>query len=226
MNTLHTFGCSLTASTTWPKDLANKTGYQIKNHAVPAGDNITQVRRFKNLMLHNQVKENDYIIWEVTYLNRLGFRLPPDHRFYQNNKDNKEVKHNFHTHLSNILDDQFHIDYVAFNQEWYLTNWYVQNISEMLSDLLFSFKIANEATNGNLIVWFAQNNIFENEKTESNFIKYLKDKKIKHLDYKTQSMMSWVHENNYELAVDKLHPSPKIYKLYCETFLYPKLIQQ
>lgn len=225
MNTLHTFGCSLTASTMWPKKLANKIGYQIRNHAVPAGDNITQVRRFKNLILHDQIKENDYMIWEVTYLNRLGFRLSPDHHFYKNNKDNKKVKHNFHTHLANILDNQCHIDYVSFNQEWYETNWYVQNINEMLSDLLFSFEIACNVTSGNLLVWFAQNNIFEDQTTEDNFIKYLKNKNIKHLDYKTQSMMSWVEENNYELDKDKMHPSSKIYDLYSETFFYPKLIQ-
>ena len=225
MNTLHTFGCSLTASTDWPNMLARKTGYKIANHAVPAGDNMTQVRRFKDLVLHHKIKEEDHIIWEITYLDRLGFRLSPDHHFFLNNKDNKIVKHNFHTHLTNILDNQLHQDYVAFNEEWYDTNWYVQNINEMLTDILFACKIGNNLTKGKVLVWFAQNNIFEDQTIESKFINYLDSNNIKHLDYEKQSMMSWVNENNYELADDKMHPSQKIYELYCETFLYPKIIK-
>jgi glycosyltransferase involved in cell wall biosynthesis len=31
MNTLHTFGCSLTASTTWPTDLANKIRWAFEH---------------------------------------------------------------------------------------------------------------------------------------------------------------------------------------------------
>jgi hypothetical protein len=226
MNTLHTFGCSLTASTDWPNKLAHRTGYKIANHAVPAGDNMTQVRRFKNLILHNKIKNTDYIIWEITYLDRSGFRLSPDHHFFLNNKDNKEVKHNFHTHLTNILDNQLHLDYVAFNKEWDDTNYYVQNINEMLTDLLFAFKTTNDLTKGNVLVWFAQNNIFQDQTTELTFINYLDANNIKHLDYKKQSMMSWVNDNNYELADDKMHPHPRIYELYCETFLYPQIIKE
>ena len=107
MNTLHTFGCSLTATEVshWTKRLAEDLNYRINNCAVPAGDNLTQCRRFKDLVLRNKVQKGDYILWEVTYLNRLGFRLSQDHNFYLDNKDNPDVNHNFHTHLPNLIDN-------------------------------------------------------------------------------------------------------------------------
>ena len=43
-----------------------------------------------------QINKNDYFIWEITYLNRTGFRLSHDHHFYTKNKENPKIKHNFH----------------------------------------------------------------------------------------------------------------------------------
>jgi hypothetical protein len=104
MSTLHTFGCSLTASTEWPKNLAERMDLSLFNHAVPAGDNITQIRRFKDQFLNNRIKAQDYVIWEITYLNRLGFRLSADHHFYTKHKANEKVKHNFHITSINVVD--------------------------------------------------------------------------------------------------------------------------
>jgi len=223
MNTLHTFGCSLTASSNWTKNLAKDINYQINNCAVPAGDNKTQIRRFHDLVLHNKINESDFILWEITYLNRLGFRLSQDHHFLTRNKDNKNIKHNFHTYLPNILDETCHVDYVAFNEEWYNTNWYIQNINEMLSELLFCFNICKKMVNNNLLVWFADENIFENTKQENNFVNYLNKNKIEYLNHHSESLMGWVKRNSYELADDKLHPTEQIYNLYYKTFILPKI---
>ena len=223
MKNLHTFGCSLTASTKWPNALAQRCNYQINNHAVPAGDNMTQIRRFKNLILHKKINEDDFIIWEITYLLRLGFRLPPDHHFTTRNFNNTDITKNFHTHLPNIIDNQLHIDYVAFNKDWYDVNWYVQNINETLSELLYCFIIAKTIVKDNLVIWFAENNIFENEEQKKNFLVYLDDNGIRYLDYNNESLMSWVKKNNYELATDLLHPTEEIYNLYANTFLFPKI---
>ena len=173
MNTLHTFGCSLTATEVshWTKRLAEDLNYRINNCAVPAGDNLTQCRRFKDLVLRNKVQKGDYILWEVTYLNRLGFRLSQDHNFYLDNKDNPDVNHNFHTHLPNLIDNTYHNDYVAFNEKWYNTNWQMQNINEMLTSLLYHFTVAKNLVNNNILIWFADH-IFENEIQQNNFIKY------------------------------------------------------
>ena len=69
MSTLHTFGCSLTASTNWPNKLADRLRLSLVNHSVPAGDNLTQIRRFKDQLLENKINSNDHIIWQITYLN-------------------------------------------------------------------------------------------------------------------------------------------------------------
>lgn len=225
MNTLHTFGCSLTASTDWPDNLANNTGYQIHNHALPAGDNMTQVRRFKDCVLQDRIKKNDFVVWEITYLNRLGFRLSPDHHFFTRNRDNKDVNINFHKSSKNIVDGEMHIDYVAFNEDWYDVNWHVQNVNEMLTDLLFCFNIANEITHGGCLIWFADNNILEDNKTKENFMTFLRTKKINMVDYDL-GLMNWTRENNYNLSPDGMHPAPEIYNLYADTVIKPRILQK
>lgn len=223
MNTLHTFGCSLTASTDWPNNLANDMKCYFHNHALPAGDNITQVRRFKDCVLQDKIKKEDFVVWEVTYLNRLGFRLSPDHHFFTNNRDNKKVNHNFHTDLENIVDGTHHVDYVGFNEEWYDTNWYVKNINDMLSELLYAFKIANERTMGKCLVWFAENNIFENDLTKRNFLNFLDTNSISFVDYDSFGLMSWVKDNNFDLAPDGMHPSQEVYNRFANTILKPRI---
>jgi hypothetical protein len=42
---------------------------------------------------------------------------------------------------------------------------------------------------------------------------------ISHLDYDTESLMSWVYRNSYPLAKDGMHPTETIYQKYVETFL-------
>lgn len=226
MNTLHTFGCSLTASTDWPDNLAKNMKYQIHNHALPAGDNMTQVRRFKDCVLQDRIKKDDFVLWEITYLNRLGFRLSRDHHFFTSNKDNEKVNFNFHTDLKNIVDETQHVDYVAFNEEWYNANWYVQNINEMLSELLFAIKIANERTMGKCLVWFAENNIFENKITRKNFLNFLNDNKIRFVDYDSLGLMSWVKDNNFDLDIDGMHPTSKVYNHFATTILKPNMDRQ
>ena len=225
MNTLHTFGCSLTATEVshWTKRLAEDLNYRINNCAVPAGDNLTQCRRFKDLVLRNKVQKGDYILWEVTYLNRLGFRLSQDHNFYLDNKDNPDVNHNFHTHLPNLIDNTYHNDYVAFNEKWYNTNWQMQNINEMLTSLLYHFTVAKNLVNNNILIWFADH-IFENEIQQNNFIKYLDRHDIKHVDYTTQSLMPWISKNGHALGVDQMHPADESYDLYYKEFLKLKMI--
>lgn len=222
MGTLHTFGCSLTASTDWPKNLAKQLGHKLQNHGVPAGDNTTQVRRFKDCILNQSVDAQDLVIWEVTYLNRLGFRLSPDHHFFTRNKDNEEVNINFHKSSKNIVDGEMHIDYVAFNEDWYDVNWHVQNVGEMLTDLLFCFKIANEKTHGGCLVWFADNNIFEDKHSKDNFMAFLTSEKIKIVDYDL-GLMNWTRENNHNLGPDGMHPAPEIYNLYAQTIIKPRI---
>ena len=105
--TLYSFGCSLTKDN-WPSNLAKNIGFSCINAAVGAGDNLTQIKRFTDLFLNDSISENDYVIWEITYLNRLGFRLSPDHHFYIKNKDNNidshsRIKKRTHIFLSSIL---------------------------------------------------------------------------------------------------------------------------
>ena len=223
MSTLHTFGCSLTASTNWPDKLANRLGLSLINHAVPAGDNLTQIRRFKDNILNNKIDRNDHVLWEITYLNRLGFRLSEDHHFFTKHKDNVKINHNFHNTSINLVDGKRHVDYVAFNEDWYDVNWYIQNVSEMLSELLYTIRIANERTQGKCLVWFAENNIFENDFTKKNFLSYLKDNAIDYIDYETSSLMSWTKENNFPLDDDGMHPASTVYEDYSQKFLQPRI---
>jgi hypothetical protein len=215
MSNLYTFGCSLTHSSNWPVKLANKLEMNLINVAVPAGDNITQCRRFIDLFLHGKIKQDDIILWEITYLDRMGFRLHKDHHFLTRSKN---VVHNLHTFETNIFDDTKHLDYVAFNHEWYETWYYSKNITQLLQELIFVLVIANQLVNNKCLLWFAQNNLFENNQ-DKEFCSTLDKHNILHLDYQTQSLMSWVQENGLPLAEDGMHPTESVYDKFVEKFI-------
>lgn len=204
----HVFGCSLSEQIAWPNNFVV--------HALGAGDNTTMCRRYQDAFL-NKLSPNDNILWEVTYPNRLGFRLSPEHHFYQTYKHDKTFR--FHKSEPNIIDNQHHIDYVAFNKDWYETNYYVANINQELQNLLFHLIIANK--NNNLLVWFADYNMMDTE-TFNKFIVVLKNNNIKYIEPET-SIMTWVKNKNYPLADDGMHPQDDAYIEYRDTILLPNV---
>lgn len=212
---LFVFGCSLSCLSVWPQILALKHNLELVNLAVPAGDNVTQCRRFIDLFLHNKISSQDIILWEVTYLDRMGFRLRPDHPFYQ--RSNK-VKNNLHKLETNIFDNEQHSDYVAFNHEWYDVWYYLKNEPQTLQELVFTLIMANNIVHNKCLIWFAQNNLFEDNHAEI-FCKMLNEHDVCHLDYETESMMSWLHSNNLPLGPDNMHPTEAVYKQYVDKFI-------
>lgn len=215
MQKLFVFGCSLTHSSSWSTNLAKKLGLDLVNLAVPAGDNTSQCRRFIDLFLHNKINYDDIILWEVTYIDRMSFRLAPDHHFLN---DSKSVTHNLHTLENNLFDGNKHADYVAFNHKWYETWYYIKNTTQMLQELVFTLIMANQLVNNKCLIWFAQNNLFENNQ-EKIFCDLLNKHNVLHLDYKTQSLMSWIHQNSLPLAADKMHPTEPGYQTFVEKFI-------
>jgi hypothetical protein len=215
MATLFVFGCSLSHSSSWPQTLAKKFDLDLVNCAVPAGDNVTQCRRFIDLFLQDCIKNEDIIIWEITYLDRMGFRLRPNHPFY-NNAD--KVKHNLHSFKPNLFDNNTHSDYVAFNHEWYDVWYYLKNTTQTLQELIFTLTTANKIVDNKCLVWFAQNNLFDDDQDKV-FCKLLDKNNIQHLDYYTQSMISWIKQHNLPLAADKMHPTEAVYQKFIETFV-------
>jgi hypothetical protein len=215
MAKLFTLGCSLTYSSQWPENLAKKYNLELKKLAVPAGDNVTQCRRFIDLFLRDQVNNEDIILWQITYLDRMGFRLSPDHHFLEYTNG---IKHHLHTFETNLFDSKKHLDYVPFNHEWYEVWYYLKNQTQTLQELLFTLIIANQKVANKCLIWFAQDNLFI-DNHEKTFCSMLDKHDISHLDYDTESLMSWVYRNSYPLAKDGMHPTETIYQKYVETFL-------
>ena len=220
MATLFVFGCSLSYSTNWPKRLAEKFNLDLVKVAVPAGDNVTQCRRFIDLLLQDKINFDDVIIWEITYLDRMGFRLRPDHPFLENSK---KVQRNLHSFEHNLFDSHKHLDYVAFNSEWYDTWYYVKNTTQTLSEIVFTLIMANQTVRNKCLIWFAQNNLFD-ENQDKTFCNLLDKNNILHLDYNTQSLMSWVYQNSLPLSpLDNMHPTEPVYQQFVETFIEPHI---
>ena len=215
MTKLFIFGCSLSHSSLWPQTLSKKFDLELVNLALPAGDNLTQCRRFIDLFLNDIITPNDIIIWEITYLDRMGFRLRPNHHFYKNSHN---VEHNLHSFQKNLFDNVKHYDYVAFNHEWYDVWYYLKNTTQTLQEIVFTLTMANKIVNNKCLIWFAQNNIFEDDQGEI-FCNLLDKNNICHLNYNTQSIMSWVNDNGLPLAHDKMHPTEIVYQRFVETFI-------
>lgn len=212
---LHIFGCSLTHGIWWDRFLPL---HRSQVHAIPAGDNTTQTRRFQDLVLHDKLRDRDFVLWEVTYPGRMGFRLKSDHHFVLANRQDK----NLHaTPFKNILDDETHLDYVAFNKEWYNTFYYIENVNQELQQLLYHIKIADQITKKKTLVWFAQQDMFE-KGIDTKFIEFLDANEIDYVPMES-SIMTWAKANNVAMDNESLHPTPISYKLYVDTILKPKI---
>ena len=201
----HVFGCSLSHGIDWPEDFVV--------HAVEAGDNTTMCRRYQDIFF-SDLSSSDNILWEVTYPNRLGFRLEPTHHFYESNSNNKDMW--FHTALPNILDKQSHIDYVNFNKDWYETYYFCANINQELQNLLYH--IVSASKNNFVYVWFAQADLMDVELLE-NFLSVLEKHNIKYL-HPNKGIMTWAKENAYPFAPDG-HPTKLAYDTYRDKYLIP-----
>jgi len=216
---IHVFGCSLSHGIWWDKFMPE---YKFNINAVPAGDNTTQSRRFQDLVINDQLDENDFVLWQVTYPGRMGFRLSPEHHFIKKNINKSDVVKNLHkAHYKNLLDDTTHLDYVAFNKEWYNTFYFVENVNQELQQLLYNINIANKMTSGKTLVWFAQADMFTDNR-DIKFTNVLSHNNIDQLPLK-DSIMTWAKENNVDMDKESLHPSPMSYKLYVDTKLKPKI---
>ena len=210
---IHVFGCSLSHGIWWDKFIKE---HQFNVNAIPAGDNTTQSRRFQDLVVNNGLHKNDFVLWQVTYPGRMGFRLSPDHHFVKKNMGKSDVAKNLHkAHYKNLLDETVHLDYVAFNKEWYNTFYFVENVNQELQQLLYNINIANKITNGKTLVWFAQADMFT-DKTDIKFTNVLSHNNIDQLPLK-DSIMTWAKDKNVEMDKESLHPSPMSYKLYVDT---------
>ena len=212
---LQIFGCSLSHGIWWDRFLPE---HNSQVHAIPAGDNTTQTRRFQDLVLNNGLGDQDLVLWEVTYPARMGFRLHPNHHFVSGNKRDR----NLHSaSYKNILDGQKHLDYVAFNKEWYDTFYYIENVNQELQQLLYNIKIADQLTKKKTVVWFAQQDMFE-DGIDIKFMDFLNANEIDHVPLEN-SIMTWAKEHKVAMDNESLHPTPISYKLYVDNILKPKI---
>jgi hypothetical protein len=216
---IHIFGCSLSHGIWWDRFVTN---HQSVVYAVPAGDNTTQCRRFQDLVVANGISENDFVLWQVTYPGRMGFRLHPRHHFVESNGHRGEVTKNLHQTIhKNILDQEKHLDYVAFNKEWYNTFYYVENVNQELQSLLYNIKIADKITKKKTMVWFAQQDMFDHEIAQK-FIGFLDVNDIDHVPL-DKSIMTWAQVNKVRMDKESLHPTAISYKMFVDEILIPKI---
>ena len=216
---IHVFGCSLSHGIWWDKFMKD---HRFSVNAVPAGDNTTQCRRFQDLVINDGLHEDDFVLWQVTYPGRMGFRLNPEHHFVKKNSRDPRVTRNLHSaHYKNLLDDTTHIDYVAFNEEWYNAFYYVENVNQELQQLLYNIKIANKITKGKTLVWFAQADMFT-DNTDVKFTDVLSQNNINQLPLK-DSIMTWAKDNNVDMDKESLHPTAISYKMFVDEILIPKI---
>jgi len=216
---IHIFGCSLSHGIWWDRFV---TDHQSVVYAVPAGDNTTQCRRFQDLIINDKVDENDFVLWQVTYPGRMGFRLHPRHHFVESNGHRKDVTKNLHRSVyKNILDQETHFDYVAFNKEWYNTFYYVENVNQELQSLLYNIKIADKITKKKTVVWFAQQDMFHPTVAEK-FLYFLYENQIDHIPLEN-AIMTWAQRIKVSMDKESLHPTPISYKMYVDTILKPKI---
>ena len=216
----HIFGCSLSHGIWWDKFFPAE--YQFAVNAIPAGDNTTQVRRFQDTVMNDELSEDDFVLWQVTYPGRMGFRLTQDHHFIKKNRFNSTVSKNFHkVYYENLLDGKKHVDYVAFNEDWYSTFYNVENVNQELQSLIYNITIADKMTNKKTLVWFAQDDIMEDSVTIK-FQELLVKNNVDHIDLQ-DSIMTWAKLNKVAMDKESLHPTPESYKLYVDEILKPRI---
>jgi len=223
---LFTFGCSLTDYKGVKEKLSELLNVEVVNSSQSAGSNQLQVKRFQKLILENEIKSDDIIYWQVTFMFRRYRRLMKHHLEHiediQRNSFKYEGVH-FLSQVKNVFDNDIRIDLMS-NSPWlekYLDESEV-DYNEELQTLLSNLAIAKKVTK-KMIVVFGWDEVVPMEYMII-FKKYLDKHKIEYID---ETYLSYTLRNKLKFSDNEYpgHPTPESAYVFAESVVYPKLKQ-
>lgn len=221
MSRLIGFGCSLSIYPGWIESTAEELSVDFLNLSVGSGNNKLQAIRFQEIVLENNIKQDDIIIWQLTSFSREFLRI----KFVQRNKRKLEMdskgkiwpSYTLGVH-SNIFDNFPRADVLAHSSlhPLRMINFTLDDEEQLLEDMLFFFICARLFTK-NILIFRGWDDVMTSAHWEI-FKKELSKREIESCDI---SLIEWVQENNLSFKEDGSHPSEESSKLFGKSVIVP-----
>jgi hypothetical protein len=217
MSKLIVLGCSLSAAghlTSWPQRVADVTGLDCVNLAVPASSNQLQIQRFKEYVLDTSIQPDDIIVWEITGTERCyrRVRLNIAQKFIKWTKQYGNVL--FESNRKNYFDNDHRYDYLCQHPDG--IGMYVDE-AQLLEDIIFFLTAARQFTK-NVVVLIGWQTALP-QKYYKKFINSLQERGFNYID---SPIREHSIDNNLPLA-DDLHPGEEGYISFADNCVIPKL---
>ena len=218
MNKLITLGCSLTYHGGWNIPLAELLKYELYDTSMYASSNIMQVNIFNNLLITDQIKQNDILIWQLTGQLRSGFSLIRTPNWHERLDDTPDYNDGceYYINLPANHFDNLPRTHILSNHpltKIHMYDW-PQELEATMSTIIMSSKLFKVLV---FVGWDGA--LTEIHDNYNKVIDLLENNEVPHIK---ESCLSWHIRNKLELKNDS-HPLQTNGHLYAEQVLYPKL---
>ena len=220
---LITLGDSLShGDHSWPNLLSQDLNCSLVNFALPASQNLLQSQLMQDWLLHNDLSNNDIVIWQIGWSNHQLIHVGTEH-WDKIERANRFVKNKMgisHYHFkNNIVDNKLRISLLPVSPILHkFTNRKRPNDdAEVLQNLLFMFVMIKKLCPKLLII--KGNDDFVKDYHWENITNFLTRKNI---DLLNESIYTWCIENGLSIGPDS-HPTEESLRVYKDNILIPKL---
>jgi hypothetical protein len=214
---LFTFGCSITADTSWTSYIAECLNIEYKNLAVGSSSNQLQLKRMQEYILNDMIDSNDLVIWQLTCTERPHTRVTyTDINIREAERDSKDYEYPAYiTDSVNIFSGYKKIDLLSHSNIKYEIR---PKEDDILEDIAFSL-ISLKRLVPNLLIIFGWEKCIPKEYQE----KFKSILKKHNVDYLDEYMVEWCHENNLKFCGDTMHPSSGSMCQFTKTHTLPRI---
>lgn len=221
-NRLISLGCSLTHHHGWASRVAQALKIPLVNLAKSGGSNQLQVYKMQKMILENEVKPTDLIIWQITGSERKYLRLcnTPDNLKLAIKDSMNSESPTYEITNPNMFDNIGRINFLCYSTHALDTfRDKEDDSSQYLEDLLFMIKVSSYITKNILVIFGWQQALSINELDI--FKTYLTHNNI---DYINEPIVEWCHSKDLQFKDrTKTHPTYDSYAEYADKIILPKL---
>jgi len=220
---LITLGDSLSSGEyNWPKLLSQELNCNLINFALPASQNLLQIQLMQDWLLHNDLLEDDIVIWQIGWSSHQIVHIGTEH-WDKVERANKFIKNKIgisHYHFkNNIIDNKMRISLLPISPilHKFINRKRPNDNAEVLQNLLFMFNIIRKLCPKLLVI--KGNDGFVKTEHWNNMTNFLERKNIAFLN---ESIYTWCIENGLPIGPDR-HPTKESLRVYKDNILIPKL---
>lgn len=218
MSKLFTFGCSLTSFRGKKEKLSSLLKLENIDLSCIAGSNQLQIKRLIELLVNNQIKSDDIVYWQITYMHRNYARLNIGHRkgvekhqkmkMYKGHQPHYEV-----SKFKNLFDKNERYDLLSHSRFFSTHTDGCDDTQTLLGIIILLKKYCPK-----ILVSFGWRDVLPGE-----YMDIFKHKlKINNIDYIDECFLEFAKDNHLGL-MDDMHPDAEASAVYAEEIIFKKM---